>query len=189
MSEEKTKSIIEETELFIDWLEEMENVMDGVVKKPGFLELGAVDTLKLYNVVKHRLRDEKITLARYRETEAAARAGQNAEPVMTEPERARAEGMMTALGVVEALLGNSTRIIEATPHPGVSQAHVDALVTLFGTVTEATLAQAARQMGIIRKTNTMAETDAGIFGGLSMAINLGQFRQFVANGSAAEREG
>lgn len=98
MCEPQRLTPAEEKEAFVFWLEEMVTEMTAVVEKPGFLELGAVDTLRLRGVVERRLREERLTpTERHEQLRAAAQTARTIlAEISTAPDADRAQIIVSA---------------------------------------------------------------------------------------------
>jgi len=101
-------------------------------------------------------------------------------------ERARAEGMMSAFGVIEALLGHAGQTVVECPAPEAYSGQKKAVAALLETISNAAIQEAAKGMGIIRKHNVAAFTDGGFYVSVGVGIDVEQFRRFVKNSMAAE---
>ena len=104
---------------------------------------------------------------------------QNDTP-LTQLERAKAEGCMVALGIMEAYLDRAVRILQEVSCPEAIPGLKRATNKLFQELAENALTASAETMGIVRRNSTTVNTEKAIEVGIGMTLKVSAFRAFLA---------
>ena len=99
---------------------------------------------------------------------------------LTPIERAKAEGCMVALGIMEAYLDRAASILQEVSCPEAIPGLKQATNKLFQELTENALTASAETMGIVRRNNTIVNTEENLKVGIGMTLKASAFRTFLA---------
>lgn len=98
---------------------------------------------------------------------------------LTPIERAKAEGCMVALGIMEAYLDRAAGILQEVSCPEAVPGLKQATNKLFQELAENALTASAETMGIVRRNSTTVNTEKAIEVGIGMTLKISAFRAFL----------